>query len=88
MDHSSLVTVGTYQYYPDENVRKGRLYLMEVSEGMQMVEKGRVETDGILDVKWNGNVASLAQVESFKDLNERTIVIWVGWLLSAGRMRW
>lgn len=33
-DGRPLVSVGTYQYYPEEGVRRGRLYLMAVGESL------------------------------------------------------
>lgn len=49
-----LVSVGTYQYYPDEGRRVGRLYLMRV-EPSSLKEVCRFDTDGILDCKWSAN---------------------------------
>lgn len=51
-----VVAVGAYQYEPDGAGRKGRIYLMELDDTLSLVERDRVDTAGILDMRWQGSV--------------------------------
>lgn len=51
----TLVTVGTYQYFPEESMRRGRIYLMSLQTDGTLCEKSRIDTVGILDMRWVGS---------------------------------
>lgn len=60
--YEDLFAVGTYQLEEKDatvsanNVRKGRIYLFKYdSEGDELVKTQQIETDAILDQKWDGN---------------------------------
>lgn len=72
-----LFVLGTYQLEEKDadvsanNVRKGRIYLFQydnVSKGLEKLQQ--IETDAILDQKWNGKclvtVTSLGSVQTYE----------------------
>lgn len=74
-NHENLVTVGTYQFFPQEDTRKGRIYLMEAGlDGFKELQ--RLDLAGILDMKWASSeelacALSNGSIQRFKMINNR-----------------
>jgi diphthine methyl ester acylhydrolase len=59
--HKDIFAIGTYELEEKDenvsanNVRKGRIYLFHYSDDNELTKKQQIETDAILDQKWNGS---------------------------------
>lgn len=82
--HQDIFAVGTYQLEEKDenvsanNVRKGRIYLFQYDEDSnELTEKQQIETEAILDQKWNGNelvvTTSLGHVQRYRLSDDQLI---------------
>lgn len=82
--HQDIFAVGTYQLEEKDaavsanNVRKGRILLFNF-DGEKLKEKQRIETDAILDQKWNCEelftATSLGHVQRYKLSDDQELTL-------------